>query len=329
MMLEKYCDAAGVSGCEGDIRDIIFKDVESLGETKVDSIGNLIVHKTGKGTKVMLSSHMDGVGLIVIGIKDDGRIRFAPVGKIDSRILPAKRVVFVKNGLHGVIGCKPIHLQSEEEYRRSVDVKDMFIDIGPSSKDEVEEHVRVGDYAAFDSRYVDIGDYIKSPSLDGRAGCAMLTELLSMDFNIDLYGVYTVQHQVGMRGAAPAAFFVEPEVAIVIDGADCSDFSDDSAIKLGKGPVISISDRSFSSDRKLVNMIIRLAHERGIPCQIEAAGSGSSDAGVIQRTGSGCETALISIPVRYARGPVTMINKEDYGNTLMLIKSVLTAIERK
>jgi endoglucanase len=329
-MLKEYTMAFGVSGCEKEIREVIKTKVETLGETRIDKMGNLIVHKAGSGKRVMMAAHMDEVGFIVRSVKDDGRIIFAAVGGIDPRILISKRVVFLKNSLLGVIGAKPIHLQSADERNTPIDTKELFIDIGASSKDEVLKHVEPGDFAVFESEYVDMGKFIKSKALDDRVGCAVVTEMLRENFNLDFYGAFTVQEEVGLRGAGVAAFAIEPEIAIVIEGTTCADIAEDEKDYVttpGKGPAISLFDRTSSANGRLLKRIVETAEKNNIPYQYRRGKVGGNDAGRIHRTKEGCLTVTISVPTRYIHSPISMICKEDYDNILKLVKLVLRSLE--
>ncbi|SHF23900.1 endoglucanase [Caldanaerobius fijiensis DSM 17918] len=329
-MLKKLTDAFGVSGYEKEVRDVIKDEVKDSGEVFVDKLGNLIVHKKGNGKKVMLAAHMDEVGFIVTAIKDDGRIKFAPVGGIDARILVSKRVVFGRAKVKGVIGYKPIHLQSEGERNDPVNVKDLFIDIGATSKDEVLKSIKPGDYATFESEYVEMGKYIKAKALDDRVGCAILIDILKENYNLDLYCVFTVQEEVGLRGATVAAYKIEPEIGLVIEGTTCADFVKDDkdfVTETGKGPAISVMDSSSITNEKLLNRILKVAEENGIPYQIRRGNVGGNDAGAIHKTKSGIITASISVPTRYIHSPISMVHKDDYEYTLKLVKKVLESIE--
>lgn len=329
MILKEYTDAFGVSGCEKEIRELISTKLENIEDKKVDRLGSLIVHKNGKGKKVLLAAHMDEVGFIVTNIKDDGRIKFAPMG-IDPRILVSKRVIFGRTKTLGVIGAKPIHIQSADERSTPISVKDMFIDIGATSKEEAKKHVKVGDYATFESEYVDMGRYIKAKALDDRVGCAVITEVLKEEFNLDLYGAFTVQEEVGLRGAGAVAFAVEPEIAIIIEGTTCADISKDEKDYVttpGMGPAISLMDRTSSSNGRFLRRIVEVAEKNNIPYQYRRGTFGGNDAGRIHRAKEGCITATISVPTRYIHSPISMINKEDYDNVVKLVKLVLKSLE--
>lgn len=330
-MLREYTEAFGVSGCEKEIRNIIKSKVEKYGETFEDTIGNLFVHRKNTGKRVMVAAHMDEVGFIVTNIRDDGGIKFATIGGMDPRILLAKKVYFQRSKLTGIIGYKAIHTQSSKERQKPADQNKLFIDIGSKSKEETLKYIKLGDYAVFDSEYVDMGKFIKAKALDDRIGCAVVTEMLKDDYKLDLHGVFTVQEEVGLRGAGVAAFRVEPEIAIVVEGTTCADIAEhekDFVTESGKGPAISLMDRTSAANRRLVNRIVEVAEKNNIPYQFRRGTVGGNDAGKIHRTKEGCITATISVPTRYIHSPISMINKEDYDNTVKLVKLVLKSFEK-
>ncbi|KRQ87945.1 putative aminopeptidase YsdC [Caloramator mitchellensis] len=331
-MLKRLTDAFGVSGCEKEVREVIKEEIKDFGEVTIDKLGNLILHKKGKGKRVMLAAHMDEVGFIVTGIKEDGRIKFAPVGGIDARILVSKRVVFERTKTKGIIGYKPIHLQNDAERNNPVNVKELFVDIGATSKDEALKYVKLGDYATFESQYIEMGNYIKAKALDDRVGCAILMEVLKEDYDFDIYFVWTVQEEVGLRGATVAAYSIEPEIGLVIEGTTCADFVKDEkdfVTETGKGPAISVMDSSSIADEKLLNRIVDVAEENNIPIQFRRGNVGGNDAGIIHKTKKGAITASISVPTKYIHSPISMIHREDYKNTLKLVKALLRDIERE
>lgn len=329
-MLKEYTAAFGVSGAEEEIRNVILNRVKELGDTKIDKLGNLIVHKVGTGKRIMLAAHMDEVGFIVKKILDDGRIKFLNIGGIDPRILIAKRVFFGRTKVLGVIGSKPIHIQSGDERIKPVPISELFIDIGAESKAEAQKYVKLGDYAVFESDYVDMGRFIKAKALDDRVGCAVITEVLKENYKYDLYGVFTVQEEIGLRGAGGAAFGIKPEIAIIIEGTTCADIAEDENAHItssGDGPAISIMDRTSSANLKLVNLAIETAKKHNIPWQIRRGAVGGNDGGKIHNTAEGCTTITISVPTRYIHSPVSMIHKEDYNNTIKLVKYLLESLE--
>jgi len=309
-----------VSGNEDEVRKYIKAAVEKYAdEVKVDSIGNLIVYKKGKSPrhKVMLCAHMDEVGFMVTGHAENGFIKFKPVGGVDERILPGKRVVIGDRKIPGIIGCKPIHLQEREERGNIIKLKSMYIDIGAEKKEEAERLAPLGEYIAFYSEYTEIGEgCVKAKALDDRVGCAILTEALKGDYEFDLYACFTVQEEVGLRGAEVAAYAVNPDLALVVEGTTCSDVPGvekyDYSTVLGGGAALTIMDRTSYAAKNLVRYIYNLALKNNIKVQFKQTTTGGNDAGKIQRTRSGVKVASISVPCRYIHSPVSLMSKRDY-----------------
>ncbi len=320
MLIKELTDLNGVSGNEKEVREYIISKIENLCDSyKVDSIGNVIAFKRGSGSKqkVMLSAHMDEVGFIVSGHTDKGFIKFKAVGGIDDRILPGKKVVVGKKKLSGVIGIKPIHQQEREEREKITKIKQLYIDIGADSKEEVEKLAPLGEFIAFDSDFVNLGyDCIKAKALDDRVGCAVLIEALKHSYDFDLYACFTVQEEVGLRGAQVAAYGVMPDIALIIEGTTCADVPDvekhEYSTILGNGAALTIMDRTCYCDRELVQYLYDVAVQNNIKVQYKQTTTGGNDAGQIQRTGTGVKTASISVPCRYIHSPVSVMSRSDY-----------------
>lgn len=330
MDLRELTLLSGVSGDEDDIRENIKKEAEALAdEITVDALGNLIVLKKGKqsGIKVMLAAHMDEVGFIVTGYNENGTLRFSAVGGIDDRILPGKRVLVGKNKLPGVIAAKPVNLIEKEEANKAVKIKNLYIDIGADKKEDAEKLVQPGEYISFTGEYLEMGNCIKSKALDDRVGCAILLEVLNNDYAFDLYCCFTVQEEVGLRGAEAAAYRIAPDLAFVIEGTTCSDVPGveeyEYLTELGKGPAITVIDRASYPDRKLVEFICNTAKGNNIPFQFKKGATGGNDAGKIQISRSGVKVASISVPLRYIHSPVTIMNRNDFEHCIRLVDAVL------
>jgi putative aminopeptidase FrvX len=336
LILKELSEAFGVSGCEDEVRRLIIEAIKhDVDEVRVDSIGNLIALKRGTGEselKVMIAAHMDEIGLMITHIEEEtGAIRFRPVGGIDDRILLSKVVLIGKDRVPGVIGVKPVHLLKEEERRKVVKVDQMAIDIGVKSQEEAKKVVKIGDYAIFATDFCQLTEdglrTVKGKAFDDRAGCAVLIEVLRERYPFDLYPVFTVQEEVGLRGARVAAYAIEPDVAFVLEGTICDDTpkkKDVSPItELGAGPAITIMDRSFIADRRLVKLLVEMAEELGIPYQFKQPGMGGTDAGAIHLVKEGVPSATLSVPCRYIHSPVCMLSLEDLENTVKLLKAAL------
>lgn len=336
-LLKKLTEAAGVSGAEGEVRAILQAALEGrVDEMRVDALGNLIVLRRGTGTaklRVMLAAHMDEVGLMVTRVEGSGHLRFRRVGGIDERILPAKGVVIGKDKLPGIIGIKPIHLMTPEEGKRIVRSDEMTIDIGASSREEAERWVKLGDYASFATSYQELPPdakgrlRAKGKAFDDRAGCAALVELLGGEYPFDLWCAFTVQEEVGLRGAQVAGYSIAPDLAFALEGTVADDLpkkKDTSPVtQLGKGPAITIMDRALISDKRLVRLLVDTAEEEGIPYQIKQPGVGATDAGSIQLTRGGVPSVTLALPCRYLHSPACFINLADYGNMVRLMGRAL------
>lgn len=331
MLLKKLTEARGVSGDEGEVRSLIRREIEAyVDEIKVDRIGNLIAIKRGKvnAPKIMLAAHMDEVGLIITRITDNGMLKFHTVGGIDDRILVSKRVKVGTKNIAGVIGSKAIHLQEREDRNKALQQKQLYIDIGATSREMAEKIVEPGDYVVFNSDYVEFGEHrIKAKALDDRAGCAMLMELLKGSFDCTILVAFTVQEEVGLRGAGVAAYHLEPDLAIVLEGTTCSDVAgvEDhlQATQLGKGAVLSLMDRSSIAHGEIVEQLVRIALKKDIQFQYKETTFGGNDAGKIHVSRGGVPTASVSIPCRYIHSPVSVMDQRDYDACLGLMRSFL------
>lgn len=333
MLLEILTQANGVSGNEKEVRDLIFKEVEQYtDEIKIDKIGNLIVHKKGikkSRNKVLFAAHMDEVGLIVTDIDEQGFIKFTTVGGIDKRVLVSKTVNIGSKRVPGVIGAKPIHLQKNNERDNTIPLEDLYIDIGADNKNEAEQLVEIGDYIAFNTKYEEFGDgYIKAKALDDRVGCSILIDLIK-DNNIeyDFYAAFTVMEEVGLVGAGPAAYSINSDVSVIIEGTVCYEMPElDSHLiptKLGYGPVISLVDRHSLYDHKLREITVDIAKKNNIPYQYRKTSSGGNDAGEIQVSRTGSKTLAISLATRYIHSTASLMKKDDYYNTVLLLKHLV------
>jgi endoglucanase len=341
LILQELSDAIGVSGHEDAVRKIIAEAVrDHVDELRSDTIGNLFAvrlrplprGKKARGAKrafkVMIAAHMDEVGLMITGFDASGGLRFQPVGGIDDRVLPGKVLLVGPDKVPGVIGVKPIHLLKGDERKQVVKIDSMVIDIGASSKEEAEKLVKLGQVAAFTTRYNKVGRTATGKAFDDRAGCAVLVELLrGARFPFDLHGVFTVQEEVGLRGARVAASAVEPDCAFVLEGTVCDDLPKDKdtspTTELGKGPAISLMDRSAFADRRLVDHLVATAEKLGIPYQFKQPGVGGTDAGAITRSKAGVPTVAVAVPCRYIHSPVARLSLDDFDNTVRLMRESL------
>ncbi|HZK34433.1 MAG TPA: M42 family metallopeptidase [Bacillota bacterium] len=334
-LLKRLTQAAGVSGNENEVREIILGLVGPISDDSyVDRMGNVIAIKKGtnRGKKVMVAAHMDEIGFIISGISDKGMLKFLPIGGIDQRILVSKRVLIGKDRVPGVIGVKAIHLQEGQERNTVIKQRQMYIDIGANSKEEASRAVKIGDYAVFDSNFLLFGDNkVKAKALDDRIGCSILLELLKDRYDFDLYACFTVQEEVGLRGAGVAAYHIEPDMALVVEGTTCADIPDVEdhleTTRLGRGPAISFMDYSSVANKGLFKEMVKTAEQNSIPYQLKENIAGGNDAGRIQLSRAGIPTIAVSVPCRYIHSPSSVMDLNDFNNTLELIQKFLQGCE--
>lgn len=333
VLLQELCEARGTSGREEAVREILLREASPYGVCWVDGLGNLIVEKKGARQpkeKLMLSAHMDEVGLIITRITSEGYLRFDTVGGIDEKILPGAAVEIGEKAVAGVIGAKPIHLLQEAERNTPLKTDQLMIDIGAESREEAEQAVCCGDMATFCSSFSQYQGSITGRALDDRAGCALLIELLRRPLPWDMTFAFLVQEEVGLRGAKAAAFAVAPTSAIIVEttiAADVAGVPEEKKVcYLGKGPVISFMDRSTIYDKDYYRMAFRLAEENNIPCQPKLAVAGGNDAGAIHTSREGVRTLALSLPCRYLHSPVGRICSSDYEAAVSLLERLACRI---
>lgn len=338
MLIQRLSEAFGVSGNEEEVRNLILEEAKPyINHYWIDALGNLIVYKGPKEgkeanlPKIMLAAHMDEIGFMISHIENNGLLRFEKVGGIDDRILPSKEVIVGKEKIPGVIGLKAIHLQKPHERQQVMSSDQLLIDIGARSKEQAEKLVKIGDYATFTPRFSDFGkDLLKGKSFDDRVGCAVLLELLKEDLPVHLYAAFTVQEEIGLRGAGVAAYRINPDYAFTVEGTTCADIpvseEHNKVTRLGRGPAISFMDRTSIADRDLVRTMIQQAEEHNIPYQWRETTFGGNDAGRIHTTREGIKTASIAVPARYIHSPQSVINVNDFNNTVKLLSYTLTRI---
>lgn len=334
-MLKKLSVAFGVSGAEDEVRDLILSEMSTLcDKTEIDSMGNVICYK--KGTKgyrnnVMLTAHMDEVGFIVSGVTKEGYVRFKTVGGVDPRVLIAKKVLIGENKISGVIGDKPPHL-NDKKSDYALTVKDLYIDIGAKSEEDALNCVSLGDYACFDSDFVNFCDnLLKGKALDDRIGCYVLLQLAKNNYPHDIYFAFTVQEEIGCRGAATAAYNVKPDIAIVVEGTTCSDVAGTDntgfSTKLRGGAALSILDRSSYSDIQLRSALYNAAVKNEINVQYKQTTLGGNEAGAIHLTETGVKTAVISVPCRYIHSPSCVACIDDINSCYNILDKFLAQEE--
>jgi endoglucanase len=344
MHLEQLSNAFGVSSVEGDVRKIILEAAKPYAdEWRVDTMGNLFVIRNRRSNgsssprRVMVTAHMDEVGFMISDIKNDGRLKFKPIGGFDRRVLLGKAVVVGQERVPGVIGLKPVHLLKRSEYDKVDEIDSMYIDIGASGEDGGGK-VKVGDFATFATQFGYLGGQprrrtdqglVKGKAFDNRAGCAVLLELLKEDYPVDLVAVFTVQEEIGLRGARVAAHTANPDQAFILECTAADDLPslDEDAPegfpRLGDGPAITVMDRSFMADRRLVDLLVATAEAEGIPHQFKRPGIGGTDAGAVHLAREGVPSVAVSVPARYIHAPAAVLDLADFWNTVKLMQATL------
>lgn len=331
LYLKELTELNGVSGYEKKVKEFIKEKIKSkVSGLEEDTLGNLIVWKKGKDNKrLMLCAHMDEVGFMVSNIEEDGRLSVMPMGGIDLRTVIGKRVLIGEKEVPGVIGYKAIHLQKGDQLSPP-SIENLKIDIGITKKSEAENKVKVGDFIAFSTESVINSEWIAGKALDDRGGCSILIDLIENDIDLfyETYFVFSVQEELGLRGAGIAAERIKPDFAIVIEtttSGDNPEFPESRrSTELGKGPAISSAHSGYVIDEVLFNWILSNTKELGIPYQIKRRTVGGTDARRIATTLGGIPSAVISIPARYIHSPLSVMNLKDYENTLRLIAKLLT-----
>lgn len=334
-LLKKICKLPGAPGFEGRIRDFIKEEVTPLvDKVEIDSMGNLIAIKKGKSNKrVMVAAHLDEIGFIVTHIDDDGFLRFHTLGGFDPKTLTAQRViVHGKKDLVGVMGAKPIHVMQPDERNKPAKIVDFFIDLG-MEKEEVEKYISVGDPVTRERDLIEMGNCVNSKSIDNRVSVYILLETLRAlkdeEVPHDIYGVFTVQEEIGLRGAINAAGHINPDFGLGLDTTIAYDLpgaqSFEKITSLGKGAAIKIMDASTVCDTRMVAFLKDVATRHDILWQPEILTAGGTDTAGLQRYGKdGSIAGAISIPTRNLHQVIEMANKEDIlACTKLLTKSLV------
>ena len=337
-ILEKLSNAYGVAGREDEVRNMLKEMLRPyVDELWEDKLGNVVGVKKARrenAPSIMLAAHMDEIGLYVRNITEKGFLYFTKIGGIDDRILLAQKVVVQtsKGIIPGVIGAKPVHIMKEEERKKVIEADKLFVDIGATSKKEAEEMgVRVGDPICFDIKFAKAsGNTVIGKAFDDRVGCAAMIEIMKRLGEVDctVYAVGTIQEEVGLRGAATAAFKIYPDIGIALDvtvAGDVPGVSETEApIKMGAGPSFTVADRGLITHPKVLRLLVETAEKIGVQYQLEAGLPGSTDAARIALTREGVPAGVVSIPTRYIHSPASLLNLKDVEAA---IKVVVAAIE--
>lgn len=341
--LREFSDAHGVSGYEREVRDLMQKHLADITEITYDKLGSIICKKTGTTDrpKIMLAGHMDEIGFMVKHITKEGFIRFTNLGGWWEHVMLGHRVIVKtsKGNLPGIIGCKPPHILPPEERKKVIDKKELFIDIGAGSDEEAKERfgVRPGDPVIPDSSFATMANekFLMGKAWDNRVGCAIIVETLKrlageLHPNT-IYGVGTVQEEVGLRGATTSAAVIDPDLAFAIDTGVAGDVPGineiDSVTKLGKGVAISIFDSSMIPNSALRDFVFDIAEQNGIPYQVDFTEGGGTDAGRIHINDHGVPSVVISIPTRYIHCHNGVIHRDDYEAAVRLMVAVIKKLD--
>ncbi|MEL6358684.1 MAG: M42 family metallopeptidase [Bacteroidota bacterium] len=338
-LFKKICETPGPSGFEQRIRRLIVEEVTPLVDhVEIDNLGNVIALKRGTnnptGKKLMIAAHMDELGMIVKHIDEEGYLRFHPLGGFDPKTLTAQRViVHGKKDLIGVLGGKPVHFMAEEEHKRAPKLEDYFIDLG-MRREEVVKHVEAGNPVTRERALIKMGDCINGKSLDNRTGVFVLIETLRALKTVpyDVYAVFTVQEEVGLRGATVAAHHINPDFALALDTGTSLDLPTskpyEKAARLGKGAGIKMMDSQTICDYRMVDFLKSQAAQHHIPWQADLKAVGGTDTAPLQRMGQdGAIAGAISIPIRYAHQSVETVHQQDVYAAIQLLRVAMESID--
>ena len=329
-LMKELCALPGPSGCEDAVRAFVLKRVKPFAdEIRTDAIGNVMVFR--KGAKaldrpVALCAHMDEVGVIIKKITEDGMLKFGFVGGVDPRVVIGRPVRF--GDVPGVIGIKAVHLTTAAERRTMPKTKNLYIDIGATSRAAAEKLVSLGDYGVFDSAVVEFGDgLIKAKAIDDRVGCAALLRLLEDEPPVDTWFCFTVQEETGLRGAAGMAFALDPGFAMVLEGTTAADLAEvegaDAVCRVRGGVVLPFMDGATIYDAALFELLRDACTKRGIPWQTKTRVAGGTDAGRIHRSRAGVRVCAAAAPVRYIHSPSSVAAKADCEAVLAAARAFL------
>ena len=322
-LIKRLVEIPGPSGFEEQIRAAVQREIKDhADEIKVDALGNLIARKGKKkdgGLRIMLSAHIDEIGLMVTHVDDNGFARFIGIGGINPLTCYGGRVLFM-NGTRGVIGVEKL------ESAKAPKLAQLFIDVGASNPDDCP--VGVGDVCGFERPFLELGDRLVAKSMDDRIAAVIAIEAMRAitDTPHELYFVFSVQEEVGIRGAITAAYGVDPDLGLAIDVTRSGDTPKCTKMEtaLGKGPAVKVRDSSFIADPRVVNWMVETAKQAGIPYQLEVLEAGGTDGRAIQLTRAGVPTGCLSIPCRYIHSPSEMVDKHDVQNSVKLLIALLS-----
>lgn len=337
MLLEKLSNACGIPGREDEVRDLLKAELRPyVDEMWTDAIGNLIVRKGNGPYKVMLDAHMDEVGFCVGSITSEGYVKLKKVGGLDDRVLPGRQVWLTNKRIPGVLGAKAWHLCSAEERSKTIPFEKMYVDLGCKSRAEVEAlGIEPGEPVYFATHFEYFSEQVvKGKAFDDRVGCAVLGAILQQNSypGITLYGAFTCQEEVGLRGARIAAYNLNPDLAIALEGTGSANAAGvdpfDTITNMGEGPAISLMDASGIPNLQVFDQLVRVAQEHGIRYQHRRLTAGGTDAGGIALQRSGVPACTVSVPCRYIHTNAALLHLDDYGGAVNLVHHFLQSVEK-
>lgn len=338
-LIRRLTEAVAVSGDEGAVRAIVRAELEPFADhLQVDALGNLLVLRKGQGRirpRVLVAAHMDEVGVMVVGADSDGLLRFETVGGLAVQYLPGKPVWIGRERLPGVIGAAPVHLVAHEAESREYAASDLRIDIGVDTREAALERVRPGSWATFATPFTSLGSTIRAKALDNRLGVAALIELVRYPpENLDLLAAFTVQEEIGGRGARAAAYHLDPDLAIALDTTPARDLPTWNGeentrynARLGSGPAVYVADGTSLGHPRLLDLFLTTARAEGIPHQVRQPGGGGTDAGAMHRVREGIPSLSLSTPVRYPHTPASLARLDDWRATVRLAWAALNRLD--
>ena len=325
-LIKKLVETTSPSGYESRIRAAVREEVEPFAdEVRVDALGNLIVRKGQRGPngmRIMLAAHIDEIGVIVTHVDAEGFVRFTTLGGVRPHTCVGGRVRFL-NGLSGVISMEPL-----DDPTRVPTFEQLYIDLGLTSNQNAP--VKVGDVAAFDRPFLDLGERLVAKSMDDRIGAVVLIEALRrlQDTPNEVYFVFSTQEEVGVRGATTSAFGVDPDLGLAVDVTGTGDTPRRSKVRmqvsLGKGPAIKVRDGGMLADPRVIDWMVRTAEQQGLPYQLEILEGGSTDARAMQMTRAGVPAGCLSIPTRYIHSPSEMVDYNDVQQSVQLLVALIS-----
>ncbi len=335
-LIKRLCALPGPSGNEGAVQEYIINCIKDYCDYETDALGNLIAYKKGRqaaAKRLLLSAHMDEVGLVITTVEESGLLKFACLGGIEASVLAGRRVQIGDAGLPGVVGAQPIHLLETEEREKPLKMDTLYIDIGAANREEALELAAPGDTVTFEPGFAEFGNgLIRSKALDDRAGCALLIELIRSDLPVDCTFAFTVQEETGCIGAKAAAFGVQPDIGIAVETTTAGDIVGAAPARrvcsLGKGPVISFMDRGTVYDRGLFDTAVSVARGANLPFQVKEGVFGGNESRSVQTAGAGARVLAVSLPCRYLHSPSCVLAKADLNPTLELLRGLIDKLGR-